>query len=377
MRVLHLPTSVGGNPWGLAQGERALGLQSSVLVARGNWPDYPADIRLHLERIPTSFGKLARLAATFFQIRGRYDIFHFNFGHSLISFPSPAKERLPALFKYADQLDLPFYPRTAGLFVTYHGCDARQKYPTMKRTKIAPCHDPNCYDGLCNSSRLDDYRRHGISKMARYVEHIWALNPDLLYFLPPGKSSFIPYTISSWSDLPVRPPQLGQKLRIVHAPTNREAKGSDRILASLKAIDSAHPGVIEVQLVENVSHEQALKALCEADLVVDQILVGWYGGVAVEAMKMAKPVIARLAAEDLHFIPQQMAEDVQQTIIQADPDTIDEVLLRCMGDKDLLRRRAAASLEYVHRWHDPLKVATQVKQAYGVAMARKKEGASA
>ena len=117
--------------------------------------------------------------------------------------------------------------------------------------------------------------------------------------------------------------------------------------------------------------------MCEADLVIDQILVGWYGGVAVEAMKMAKPVIARIAAEDLHFIPQQMAEDVQQTIIQVDPDTIYEVLLRCVGDKDFLRHRAAASLEYVHRWHDPLKVATQVKQAYEVAMARKKGGVSA
>lgn len=372
MRVLHLPSSVGGNSWGLAQGERALGLNSSVLVARQSWPDYPADIRLHLERTPTLLGKFVRLAATFFRIRDQYDIFHFNFGHSLLSFPSPAKERLPALFRYADQLDLPFYPRQVRLFVTYHGCDARQKHPTVQRAKITPCRDRNCYDGLCNSGRLDEYRRHGISKMARHVEHMWALNPDLLYFLPREKSSFLPYTISGWPDLPLRPPRLGRPLRIAHAPTNREAKGSHLILASLEAIDSAHPGLIEIQLVENVPHEQALKILSEADLVVDQILVGWYGGVAVEAMKMAKPVIARIAAEDLHFIPQQMAEGVRQTIIQADPDTIYEVLLRCIGDRDLLRRRAAASLEYVNRWHDPAKVAAQVKEEYEAAVGRRK-----
>jgi len=219
---------------------------------------------------------------------------------------------------------------------------------------------------------LDEYRRHGISKMARHVEHMWALNPDLLYFLPREKSSFLPYTISCWTDLPLRPPRLGRPLRIAHAPTNREAKGSHLILAALEAIDSAHPGLIEIQLVENIPHAQALKILSEADLVVDQILVGWYGGVAVEAMKMAKPVIARIAAEDLHFIPQQMAEDVQQAIIQADPDTIYEVLLRCIGDGDFLRRRAAASLEYVNRWHDPAKVAAQVKEEYEAAVARGK-----
>lgn len=376
MRVLHLPTSAGGNPWGLAQGERALGLDSSVLVAARNWPNYPADIQLHLERIPTLLGKSARLATTFLRIRSDCDIFHFNFGHSLLSFPSKVKERFPALFKYADHLDLPFYPRRARLFVTYQGCDARQKRPTMKRTKIAPCHDSNCYGGLCNSGRLDEYRRHGISKMARYVEHMWALNPDLLHFLPAGKSSFLPYTISSWDDLPLSPPQLGQPLKIIHAPTNREAKGSDFILTSLEMINEAHPGLIEIRLVENVSHDQALRILSEADLVVDQILVGWYGGVAVEAMKMGKPVIARIAAEDLHFLPRQMAEDLRETIIQADPGTISEVLFRCVRDGDLLRRRAAASLEYVNRWHDPLKVAAQVKKAYEAAMERRKERAA-
>jgi hypothetical protein len=371
MRVLHLPSSVGGNPWGLAQGERALGLDSSVLVAGRNWPNYPADIDLHLERIPTLPAKWARLFAAFWGIRGQYDILHFNFGHSLLSFPSRLKERLPAFLRYADQLDLPLYPAKARLFVTYHGCDARQKYPTVRRTKFAPCHDRNCYGGRCDSGRLDEYKRHSIGRMARYVEHMWALNPDLLYFLPLGQSSFLPYTVSDWLDLPLHPPRLGRPLRIAHAPTNREAKGSGLILTALETIANAHPGLVEIQLVENAPHDQALKTLAEADLVIDQILVGWYGGVAVEAMKMGKPVIARIAAEDLHLIPKQMAQDVRQTIIQADPDTIYEALLRCTQDGDLLRARSSASLEYVHRWHDPVKVAAQVKEAYETALAQK------
>ena len=30
----------------------------------------------------------------------------------------------------------------------------------------------------------------------------------------------------------------------------------------------------------------------QADLVVDQVLIGWYGALAVETMAMGKPVIA-------------------------------------------------------------------------------------
>ncbi|MDH7499784.1 MAG: hypothetical protein QHH30_05290 [candidate division NC10 bacterium] len=372
MKVLHLPSSVGGNPWGLAQGERALGLDSSVLVAGKNWPNYPADVDLHLETMPTLLGKLGKLIATFWRIRGKYDILHFNFGHSLLSLPSSWKHRLPSWFKYVDQPDLSLYPRKTRLFVTYHGCDARQKYATMKRRKIAPCHDPNCYGGLCNSGRLDEYRRHGILRMARHVEHMWALNPDLLDFLPPEKSSFLPYTISGWTDLPLRPPRLGRPLRIAHAPTNREAKGSDLILNSLKRIDHGHPGRVEILWVEEVVHEEALKRLLNADLVVDQILIGWYGGVAVEAMKMGKPVIARIALQDLDCLPPQMARDLQEAIIPADPDTIHEVLSRCIQDGDFLRARGSASFEYVNRWHDPVKVAAQVKEKYEAAMAQEK-----
>ena len=49
MKILHLPTSVGGNSWGLAQGEKALGLESEVLIDANNWLNYKSDICLGLE----------------------------------------------------------------------------------------------------------------------------------------------------------------------------------------------------------------------------------------------------------------------------------------------------------------------------------------
>ncbi len=353
MKVLHLPSSVGGNARGLAQGERALGLDSEVLAASDNWLAYQADINLDLQNTPGSFGKLLGLTKAFLAVRKKYDVFHFNAGSSLIhSIP----HRL-------NHLDLPFYPSAAKLFVTYNGCDARQKFPTIRRTRISACQNDACYHGMCEYGAYDSQRRRAINKMARYARHMWAVNPDLLHFLPREKSSFLPYSIS-WDCLDPAPLLLKTKLKIVHAPTNREAKGSRFILAALEKLERIQPRSVEVVLVENIPHREALKIYQEADLVIDQIVIGWYGGFAVETMKMGKPVIARIADEDLQFVPPAMASDAKATIINADPDTIFDVLTACVGDRAFLRERSQASIEYANKWHAPKYVASLTKEKY-------------
>ncbi|CAN1209692.1 Glycosyl transferase group 1 [Tumidithrix helvetica PCC 7403] len=354
MKVLHLPTYTGGHSWGLAQGEKTFGLDSFVLFKSNDWLLYPCDIDLGLDKISSPILKFAKLAKTFLEIRSQYDVFHFNFGSSLFHSPH----------NHLNHLELPFYPKEAKLFATYNGCDIRQKYPTMLRTKIAACHNADCYNGQCNSGSLDRFRQQGIQKMQQYVQHIWALNPDLMYFLPHEKSSFLPYAISLDGIEPVVPKVHRKKLKIVHAPTNRAAKGSDYILAAIAQLQKTHSEYFDFAIVEKIPHTQALQLYREADLVIDQILIGWYGGFAVEVMAMGKPVIARIAQADLHFLPPQMAKDVQETVIHADPNSIYEVLRHCLEDRQMLERHAEASIDYARKWHHPKCVASLTKQQY-------------
>jgi hypothetical protein len=357
VKVLHLPSSVGGNAWGLARAERKLGLESTVLVASQNWLAYPADIALGLET-RSNFGKLAGLARAFLRVRAKYDVFHFNAGMSLLHAPRHG----------LNQTELPYYPRRAALFVTYNGCDARQKFPTIARTKVSACHVAECYHGMCEYGRHDELRRRAITKMATHVRHLWAVNPDLLHFLPPESSSFLPYSVDT-SEVEYRPSAFEQpRLRILHAPTNRAAKGSGHILAALDRLAVTHGNRFEVRLVEGVPHAEAMRMYAEADIIVDQVLIGWYGGLAVETMAMGKPVIARIARDDLRFLPPDMARDVGETVIDADPTTIYEVLRRCVEDRAFLRERAAAGAEYARRWHDPMRVAAITKAAYEAAL---------
>jgi hypothetical protein len=291
---------------------------------------------------------------TFWEVRGHYDVFHFNFGRSILHAP---KFRL-------NNSDLPFYPKSAKLFVTYNGCDARQKLPTIERATISACHDPRCYGGVCNSGKADRIKRSSIAKMARYVRHIWALNPDLLYFLPAKKSSFLPYSVVSDNVEVTKPKYRKKKIRIVHAPTNREAKGSKVILDALNSLKRTHGHLFEVWVVENMPHNQATEIYKQADLVVDQVLVGWYGALAIEVMTIGKPVMCRIEKGDLHFLPKKMAEDVLEAFIRVDPSTIREVILRCIEDRQFLKEKAEAGEEYARKWHDSRYVASVTKEMY-------------
>jgi hypothetical protein len=351
MKVLHLPTSVGGNSWGLAQGERRLGLDSKVLIAQNTWLDYPNDLSLCWEekkpwlRFPNSI-------ASFLKYRNKFDVFHFNFGSTLVDFRS-----------YGIHLwDLPFYPKNRKIIFTYNGCDARQKYKTMQRVRFASCYEEKCYSGMCNSGTRDKIREKRIRIVSKYAHHIFAVNPDLLYFLPETITTFLPYSIASWYEIQSIPYKIDRKIKILHSPTNQAAKGSQYIIQALENLKKRYN--IEIVLVDKVPNKEALDIYKQADLVVDQVLAGWYGGLAVEAMKMGKPIAVFVREDDLKFIPEKMAQDLKGAIINLNPFSIEEVLEEYLENSHLLKHKSEAGCEYVHKWHDPTIVAGITKSFY-------------
>lgn len=358
--VLHLPTTVGGQAWALANGERAIGLDAKVLALYGNYLDYPADYAYTLERkgaLGRAIGHLSALA----RFRSGFDAYHFNYGSSIIHF----------LRRGILHWDLPIFDSSARKIFTYNGCDARQKDITVQMQRkrhgdaaIAACFNPNCYAGLCNSGVVDRNRRKAIEKAARYADHIFALNPDLLQFLPREKATFLPYAVAGFESIALRPtpPGSGEKIRLVHAPTNRVVKGTSYILSALKRLSDRFPGKIEIVVVEGVSHEEALKIFKTADIVVDQVLVGWYGGLAVEVMKMGIPVASYINDDHFEYVPIPMVKE--NPIIRINPFDIEEKLLHFIHNREAIAELGMASLRFVERWHDPAKLARITEAAY-------------
>lgn len=367
LRVLHLPTTVGGNPQGLARAERALGLDSHSLTFQQTVYQYPADEVL----FDPADGWLRREAKRWAVLRRAlrdYDVVHFNFGETLFPCRLPSARPgapLARLYRRAVQfVDLRLLKRAGkAVFVTYQGDDARQGDYCRQHFEISPAGEvePDYY-----SPETDARKRRMIRAMDRWADRIYALNPDLLHVLP-ARAAFLPYASVDLPDWDPAPRAPGAPPVVLHAPSHRGVKGTRFVLDAVTRL-KAEGVPVELLLVEGLSHAEARRLYLRADLLVDQLLCGWYGALAVELMALGRPVVAYLREADLAFLPAAMRHELP--MISATPASIYTVLRELLTARRYelpeLGRRSRA---YVERWHDPLEVARQLKRDYEAAVA--------
>jgi len=366
---------VGGNAQQLARSERALGLQSWAVSFRRSSFGYPCDEVLWTD---TSSGIVRefRRWSLLWRALHDFDVVHFNFGTPILSTPVPYdSNHHSGLLQAAHNMyrsvvafkDLALLRRLKkAIFVTYQGDDARQADYCLAHFRISPAHEvgPDYYP-----SGSDDQKRQTIARFDRYADGTYALNPDLLHVLPP-RARFLPYghiDLREWQPSPHHPGSRDRPL-VIHAPSHQGAKGTRHIIEAVNRLKSE--GVdLDFTLVEQLSNTDARKVYEEADLVVDQLLVGWYGGLAVECMALGKPVVCYIREDDLRFIDPEMRS--QLPLIRADPHTIYDVLKEWLGNR--LHRLAEVGTQgraYVERWHDPLVIAKSLYEQYQAALER-------
>jgi hypothetical protein len=385
LRILHCPTLVGGNPAQLARAEREVGLHSTAITFRQDTFAYATDTVWC--RPTDSFwrAEMRRFSLLWHALR-HYDLIHFNFGRTILPQYTPASSGTAVGYPrwlytlygvYAwplEMRDLPVLKRAGkGIVVTYQGDDARQGDFCRTHFDIHAVEhtEPGYY-----SAASDAKKRQRITTVAKYADRIYALNPDLLHVLP-ARAEFLPYgnvDLRDW--VPGRSHHLApQRLTVVHAPTHRGVKGTPYVLRAVQRLQSEDKLDFDFVLVEGLSHAQARRLYQQADLLVDQLLVGWYGGLAVEFMALGKPVICYIREPDLQFLPAAMRQDLP--ILRATPSTLYDVLKAWLTlYRHTLPSVGQRSRAYVERWHDPLRLADYLKGEYAAVMAAKRLGTS-
>jgi hypothetical protein len=374
LRVLHSPWNVAGQPAGLAAGERELGLDSRSVVIQSA-VGFRADESLAEPGSGFLATELARYRLFWRALRWA-DIVHFYFGQSCLvpdAFPGftdlsltkPWRLALRAYARLVWLADLPLL-KAAGkkIFITWQGDDARQGDRSREMFDICVALEA---ESSYYPPRSDEWKRRTIARFARYADGQLALNPDLLHVLPAG-ASFLPYASFDPAAVVARPPAANSSypLKIVHAPSHRGAKGTRHVLAAVERLRES--GVVfDFELVENLPRQDAIRRYAEADVVVDQLLVGWYGGLAVEAMALGKVVVAYLRAQDLVGVPGELLATLP--VVDATPSTI-EVVLRDLvrAPRHELAARGAAGRAFVERWHRPAAVARLTAALYARAI---------
>ncbi len=365
LRILHCPTTTGGSPQGLARAEREIGLDSRSVAFTQNYIAYRSDEVLW-EEGASLWVQQWRCWLLLKRACREFDVVHYNAGSSILpwSFSSRwASRGSPKWMLYTAYANIcrrveRALLRNKVIAVTFQGDDARQGDYSRQHFDISIAHET----GDSYYTAASDVRtRQRIAWFDEYADLVYAVNPDLLWVLP-KRARFVPYAhldIADW--LPVGKAPADTPL-VIHAPSHRGAKGTAHILEAVDRL-KAEGVAFEFILVEKLSNAEARKLYERADLVIDQLLAGWYGGFAVEAMALGKPVICYLRESDFGFLPEAMRSALP--LINARPENICTVLREWLTERrGELSARGMACRQYVERWHDPVHIARNIRVDY-------------
>lgn len=356
MNVLHAPFNIGSQAASLAEAENAV-RRSRAEPGRSWSVDFEPRQRFsqadEVFSVPPGWaGRLHRSLRPFLyglrHVR-QFDVLHLYGGRSLL--------RCEGRFAWFDRRDLPLW-RLLGktVFATFQGCEIRLRSRSARRP-FSPCQPEVCDIASCNPAqekRLTIWARN----LVRWADRVFCLNPDLMDFVP--QAEFLPY-IPLGPEVPQHPRRPRRRIPlIVHAPTNRSIKGTEYVLAASGRLQATHPH--ELRLVEGLPRHEALHVYAEADILVDQLRLGWYGALAVEAMALGVPVVAYLYEPDLARIPPMMRHELP--IQNATPDTLVDTLAHLLEDGQLREELSQQGPRFVRRWHHAGKIARRMLELY-------------
>jgi glycosyltransferase involved in cell wall biosynthesis len=152
-------------------------------------------------------------------------------------------------------------------------------------------------------------------------------------------------------------PQADKKVPlIVHPVTSRPAKGTGYILDAVERLRKKYE--FDFILLENIPHEEVVAKMTEADIVIDQLIIGAFGTITLEGMALGKPAVCFID----EVLKKKLSADCP--IINSDPDKIYSTLETLLANPELRHSTGLRSRKYVEEHHDADKIAAQLMKIY-------------
>src|SRR5919201_2506636 len=313
LRVTHCPVNLAGVGWTNVQALRRRGVDARLVVFNTQ-PFRPDQADWNLNRPRSGFLRqqavqwkaLARLLP-------QTDIFHFYFGLTLV----PKRLQFPILKA----------TRKKSLF-HFLGADIRE----TPREQLG----------------------YGLKADARIVGSYAALRfvPFDAHVVPPGLE------LDRYTPAPAN--GSDNTIRIVHAPSNKEKKGTEYVIRAVDELRRRYP--VELDVVHGVPNSEAIQRYRRADIVVDQVLRDWHGVFTIEAMALGKPVVKSLDADAVRETEQ--AFGVELPVLPATKDDLAEKLAWLIERPEERTRRGVAGRAYVEHVHDVDRMADRLLAIY-------------
>lgn len=339
LRVLHGVTGAANQPSTVSRFQRDIGLAAQcVTVSEGGF-GYESDLV-----ITVGPDRQASYSDFLRENVDNYDVFHFYF-RSFFFF-DPRNNAFPS------GLDL-LMLRAAGKTVVVHfrGSEVRDAASFRKFS-------PFNYVDENPSGIFSKFSEPAISQRVDFIRSVAnaVLVPDeeLQSYVPDSR---IVRRAIDLDDFAATGPTFNERPLVVHAPSRRAVKGSDYVLAAVKQLQSEGLD-FDFRLIEGLPHREAKQLYAEADVVIDQLRIGWFGVLALEGMALGKCVLA--------YVREDLLESLGEhpPLLATDPTRLASDLRTVIESPDLREKIGKSGRRYVEENHDARLIARELELLY-------------
>lgn len=344
LRVLQGIVGSAGQPAALARGLRQYGVAAKSVIIGGNRFSYDVD-----ETIDFSLADWVSIGRYLANIVDDFDVFHL---HMRPFFYWNANE-----FYFPSLLDL-LILKAAGKRVCFHfrGSEVRKQSLFRAANRFHYVDDDP-------EKMFQKFREPSQNAYIRYIsaiaDKVFVTDPELQGYVP--GSVIIPRYFQPSTAIEGRPLREGSPV-VLHAPSRRGVKGTQFVLAAVEQL--RREGLkFEFRIIEGRSNEEALAAIADADILVDQLRIGWYGVLAVEGLALGRAVISYIRPDLIGSFGEKPAP-----VANANPETITDVLRECITKRETREAFAHAGQDWFRQTHSTEAVIPLLMQHYGEVM---------
>lgn len=216
-------------------------------------------------------------------------------------------------------------------------------------------------DAMARDYPLHRLRRRRIAARidlwTRWADHIiggceWV---DYLYYWDTLMLAHFSIDVDRWRPVDGQASQAvttyRRPLRILHAPNHRAIKGTQFFIDAVNEL-VAEGLDIELIILERLPNDKVREVMATVDIVADQLIIGWYGMFALEAMAMEKPVLCHLRSDlETLYIATGLVAVNEIPIVRCSPGTVKERIHELALDRAKLGEIGKQSREFVIAHH--------------------------
>jgi len=176
---------------------------------------------------------------------------------------------------------------------------------------------------------------------------VFVSTPDLLLDVPDATWVPVVVDVERWAAAGRGVPFEREVPVVVHAPSSAHIKGTALIEPVLESL--AVRGLVDYRRIDGVPAARMPEVYGDADVVLDQFRIGNYGVAACEAMAAGRLVVSHVS----EFVRghARAAAGADLPVLEATPDTLEQVLLDVLADRPRARAFAAQGPAFVSTLH--------------------------